>query len=211
MEADAPYAEAESGARAAWERKDFTGATDTVFSAFGGEIYSFLLAQFRGQATAADDVFSAFSEDFWRALPNFEWRCSIRAWCYRVARSAASRHRRSPQNRRARQIPLSVASHLDSLVERTRTITQTHLRTEVKDKIRALRESLSRDEQDLLILRVDRALSWRDVAHVMLDSEDPPEASPDEARCQKLEAALRQRFAEVKKHLKSLAQAAGLV
>jgi RNA polymerase sigma-70 factor, ECF subfamily len=155
----------------------------------------------------ADDVFSAFSEDFWRALPGFQWRCSIRAWCYKLARSASSRHRRNPHNRGERRIPLSDAIHLETLAARTRTSTQAHLRSEVKDKVRELRETLDRDERDLLVLRVDRGLSWRDVVHAMMDEED----APDEKRCQRMEAALRQRFVEIKKRLRRLAEAAGLI
>lgn len=198
---------AESLARGAWQRGDYAAVTDIVFSAYGSELYSFLLAQFRGQASIADDVFSAFSEDYWRGLPGFEWRCSIRAWCYKLARSASSRYRRSPHNRRERQVPLSEAGELEVLVARTRTNTQVHLRSEVKDKFRELREALSRDEQDLLVLRVDRALPWRDVVHAMFDEQDVT----DEQQCRRLETALRQRFSEVKKRLRRLAKARGLL
>jgi RNA polymerase sigma-70 factor (ECF subfamily) len=197
----------EALAQAAWEQGDYAAVTDVVFTAYGGEIYSFLLAQFRGQACVADDVFSAFSEDFWSALRGFQWRCSIRAWSYKLARSASSRHRRCPHNRRERRIPLSDAQHLATLAARTRTETQAHLRSEVRDRVRQLRETLDRDEQDLLVLRVDRGLSWRDVAHAMLDEDDPV----DEERCARLEAALRQRFGEIKKRLKRLAREAGLI
>ena len=95
------------------------------------------------------------------------------------------------------------------LAARTRTNTQAHLRSEVKDKVRELRERLTRDEQDLLVLRVDRDLSWRDVVHAMLDEGD--EDALDEAGLHKMEAALRQRFTEIKKRLKILAEAAGLI
>lgn len=197
----------EVAARGAWERGDYVAVTNVVLSAYGAELYSFLLAQFRGQQSVADDVFSAFSEDFWRALPGFQWRCSIRAWCYKLARSASSRHRRSPHNRGARRIPLSEAIQLEALAARTRTSTQVHLRSEVKDKVRELREALDRDEQDLLVLRVDRGLSWRDVVHAMVDEDD----APDEKHCQRMEVALRQRFVEIKKRLRRLAEAAGLI
>lgn len=197
----------EVAARAAWERGDYVAVTNVVFSAYGAEFYSFLLAQFRGRPSVADDVFSAFSEDFWRALPGFQWRCSIRAWCYKLARSASSRQRRNPHDRGERRIPLSDAVHLETLAARSRSSTQVHLRSEVKDKVRELRETLDRDEQDLLVLRVDRGLSWRDVVHAMLDDDD----APDEKRCQRMEAALRQRFVEIKKRLRRLAEEAGLI
>lgn len=198
---------AEARVHAAWQRDDYAQAAELVFAAYGSELHSFLLAQFRGQHAVADEVFSAFSEDFWRALPRFEWRCSIRAWCYKLARSAASRHRRSAQARRGRQIPLSDALRLETLVVRARTSTKLHLRSEVRDKIRELRETLNRDDQDLLVLRVDRGLSWRDIVHAMFDRDQ----ELDEERSARMESALRQRFGEIKKRLRRLAERAGLL
>lgn len=212
--ADIEAASTETMAERAWRAGDHVTATNVVFSSYGGEIYGFLMSQFRGQPHHADEAFSMFTEDFWRALPAFEWRCSIRAWCYRLARSASSRYRRSPHNRRARQIPLSDVPFLSSLEAVTRSSTQAHLRSEVKDEIYRLREMLSRDDQDLLVLRVDRGLSWREVAHAMGMADDEPEAEvrvDDEQRQRRDEAALRQRFAEVKKRLRSLAETAGLL
>jgi RNA polymerase sigma-70 factor (ECF subfamily) len=198
--------EVETAARTAWNCGAYSDTTRIVLEAFGRELYSFVLAQFRGRTGDADEVFSQFCEDLWVGLPGFQWRCSIRAWCYRIVRSAASRHRRSPFNRGTRRVPLSAAPWLDELIARTRTATQQHLRSEVKDEVQALREQLTREDQDLLILRVDRGLSWRDIAHAMV----PPEEA-DEERIRRLEVALRQRFADVKRRLRRLAGEAGLV
>jgi RNA polymerase sigma factor (sigma-70 family) len=193
-----------------WQSQDFAQAANIVFEAYGIELYSFLLTQFRGKPVDANDAFSEFSEDFWRGLPGFQWRCSIRAWCYKLARSAASRHRRSPNNRRERQIPLTEAEMVRELAERARTSTHLHMRTEVKDRVRQLREQLSQEDQDLLVFRIDRDLPWRDVVHAMIESDDPTQM-PDDEEVRKLEAALRQRFAEVKKRIRHLAETAGLI
>ncbi|MET0409739.1 MAG: sigma-70 family RNA polymerase sigma factor [Polyangiaceae bacterium] len=194
-------------AEAAWRAGDFEAAATIVLEAYGAELYSFVLAQFRGSQDPADDVFSSFREDFWRGLPKFGWRCSMRAWCYRLARNAAHHFRRAPHNQRARRVPLSQSAFLDELVQRARTTTQPHLRSEVKDEFQRLREQLSQEEQDLLVLRVDRNLPWTDVAHAMLSHGDPS----DEELMRRYEASLRQRFAEVKKRLRRLAQDAGLL
>jgi RNA polymerase sigma factor (sigma-70 family) len=204
---DAPAQNTESMAEVAWRKRDFETTATLIIEAYGAELYSFLLAQFRGNSASADDVFSAFREDFWRGLPGFQWRCSIRAWCYRLARNAASRYRRVPDNRRERRVPLSEAPFLDEAMERARTSTRPHLRSEVKDEFQRLREQLSQEEQDLLVLRVDRKLAWREVAHAMLESNE----TPDEDRLSRLEAALRQRFVEVKRKLRTLARDAGLL
>jgi RNA polymerase sigma factor (sigma-70 family) len=197
----------EEQAEAAWRRGAFLDVANMVFATYGAELYSFLLAQFHGEPGPADEVFSEFSEDFWRTLPAFQWRCSIRGWCYRLARSASSRYRRSPHNRRAHRVPLSEAFSIEEFAQRARTTTLAHLRTETKDRVRELREQLSREDQDLLILRIDRDLSWRDVAHAMA----PAEQMPDDEQLRRLEVALRQRFTEVKKRLKTMAERAGLI
>lgn len=197
----------ESHMRSAFSLGDHEAVATAALQAYGAEIYSFLLAWFRGNQTAVEDAFSSFVEDFWRALPRFEWRCSLRAWCYRLARSSASRVRRSPHERRERRQSLSGTPLLDELVEHARTSTGPHLRTEVKDEFRKLRDQLSPDDRDLLTLRVDRELAWRDIACVMLSGED----AYDEERLKRLEATLRQRFSDVKRRLKKLATDAGLI
>jgi RNA polymerase sigma-70 factor, ECF subfamily len=204
----AESASIESPAQEAWQRGDHEQAARLVLSMYGEEVYGFLLGQFRGRTADADEVFSEFSEDFWRGLPRFQWRCSMRAWCYKLARSAASRHRRSPQNRAGRRIPLSEAGRpLADLVEKTRTRTQLYMRTEVKDQIRELRDQLSQEDQDLLTLRIDRELSWRDVVHAMSTSD----ASLDDEALRRREPALRQRLADIKRRLRKLAVSAGLL
>jgi RNA polymerase sigma-70 factor, ECF subfamily len=198
----------ENETRQAWSAGDHQRVARLVLSGYGDELYGFLLAQFRGRDADADEAFLQFSEDFWRGLPRFQWRCSIRAWCYKLARSAASRYRRAPQNRVDRRIPLSQADHpLADLVHQTRTRTQLHQQTEVKNHVRELRERLSQDEQDLLTLRIDRELSWRDVAHAMSSPDD----NLDDDDLRRRETALRQRLADVKKRLRKLAISSGVL
>jgi RNA polymerase sigma-70 factor (ECF subfamily) len=196
----------EALAKQACERGDFEGAATIVYDAYGREIYSFLLSQFQ-RSSGADDVFSQFNEDFWRGLPRFGWRCSIRAWCYQLARNASHRHRRSPHNDGRRHLPLGSSSWAAKLLETARTSTRPHLKTEIKDEFQRLRDKLTREDQDLLILRVDRGLSWHDVAHAMLSAEQ----ATDHETLRRKELALRQRYSEVKKRLRLLAIEAGLL
>jgi RNA polymerase sigma factor (sigma-70 family) len=194
----------ETASRAAWQRGDFQAAATLVLEGYGAELYSFLAARTNSLADA-DDAFCDFGEDLWKALPKFEWRCSARAWCFKLARSAASRLRGAASNRRDRRVPLSAVPWLDAIIDSTRTSTQPHLRTDVKDEFQKLRDQLSPEDRDLLILRIDRNLSWREVAHAMLDADD------DDVQLRRAEAALRQRFVEVKARLRSLATEAGLL
>jgi RNA polymerase sigma-70 factor, ECF subfamily len=197
----------EASAESAWRAGDFKATATIVLDGYGTELYSFILSQFHRSWEQADEVFASFREDLWRGLPGFEWRCSIRAWCYRLARNASSRYRRAPQNRRGRHVSLDDASFLNEVVDRVRTSTQVHLRSEVKGEIQKLRDELTQEERDLLVLRVDRALSWRQVAYAML----PLDEKPDDERLRRLEASLRQRFVEIKNRLKQLAKERGLL
>ena len=202
-----PTPATEQLAREAWDRQDYPAAATLVLQGYGAEFYSFILAQSHRSWDEADDIFSAFKEDLWRGLPAFQWRCSIRAWCYRLVRNAVTRYRRSPPNRRSRHISFDDSGFLDDFVERARTTTQLHLRTEVKGEIQKLRDELTPEDRDLLALRVDRALPWREVAHAMLAAGEPA----DDERIHRLEVALRQRFVEVKNRLRRLAKERGLL
>ena len=62
-------------------------------------------------------------------------------------------------------------------------------------------------DQMLLILRVDRNLSWRDIAIVM--EEDV--LRQDDGEVKKVETRLRKRFERVKEKLKGMAKAEGLI
>jgi RNA polymerase sigma-70 factor, ECF subfamily len=197
----------ESSAREACDAGDHRRAATLVLEGYGNEIHAFLLARLRGDEGTVDEIFSDFAEDFWRGLPAFEWRCSVRGWCYRLARNAAHRFRRSPQNRGDRRVPLSENPFVEQLVHGVRTRTQPYLRSEVKDAFQKLREQLSPEDQDLLILRVNRKLAWRDVAHALLAEDE----AADEVRVRRLEVALRQRLTEVKQRLRELAIEAGLL
>jgi len=182
------------------------GAIDEALTlalrAYGEEVYSFLVARTRDEPRASE-VFSQTCEDLWRSLPSFQWRCSLRTWFYRLARSAATRHERSPANQAARRVALS---QIEELAAAVRSRTQLHLRTDVKDGMQRLRERLSPDEQMLLTLRVDRDLSWLEIAQIMSD-----DAGDDEVAARRASARLRQSFQTLKARLRDLAIAEGLI
>jgi RNA polymerase sigma-70 factor, ECF subfamily len=193
--------EVERRIRAASERRDHAAATTIAVEAYGPEILGFL-ATLLDDPGAADDVFSVFCEDVWRGIGGFAWRCSARCWCYTLARNAAMRFLRSPHERSVGQVPLSAAPEIAQLTARVRrSSTAKHLRSEVKSRMRELRERLPLEEQMLLILRVDKELPWDEVARVLGDDDDLVRAS----------ARARKRFQLVKDELKRLAHEAGLL
>ena len=87
-----------------------------------------------------------------------------------------------------------------------RTQTEPWLRTDVKDRLRQLRDSLNPDDRVILVLRLDRGLSWNEVALVTLGEEG---ASAEALRRES--ARLRKRFQDLKEELRVRAQRAGLL
>jgi RNA polymerase sigma-70 factor (ECF subfamily) len=197
--------EIDDGIRRAFDAGDLEQAATRALEAYGSEILSFLVARLRSMSEG-QEAFSIFAEDLWRGLPAFGWRCSIRTWAYALARNAANRHVAVAQRRPERNLALSQAANLSQAVERVRSATQIHQRTDVKDRVRALREQLEPDDQMLLLLRVDRDLSWRETAIAMCS-----ESELDEVEIEREAAKLRKRFERVKADLRRMAEEAGLL
>lgn len=192
-------------ARAAWQGGNYEVTATLIFEAYGAELLSFLWGRLGSESTAKE-VYSQFWEDLWVGLRTFEWRCSIRAWAYTLARNAAYRFVQAAPNRADRHTPLSQVPILGELIERSASAPP-WARTDVKDKMQELRACLPPDDQDLIILRVDRDLSWVEVAQAMQPSGQV--LSPAEA--ERVAARLRKRFQEAKRRLRDLAEQEGLL
>jgi RNA polymerase sigma-70 factor (ECF subfamily) len=191
----------EEAIRGAHRRGDLDEAAREALERYRGELYSFLCARLGSEADA-HEVFAQVTEDLWRGIASFRWECSCRTWLYTLARHAAVRFERSPANQAARWRSLS---HVADLEVRERSRTRPYLRTDAKDRLAALRSTLTADEQSLLVLRVDRGLSWADVARVLEDGD------ADEATLQKQAVNLRQRFRQLKRRLQAQARSEGLL
>jgi RNA polymerase sigma-70 factor (ECF subfamily) len=200
---DAP-SDFEQTIRSAWEARDFEAAATLALQGYGSEIIDFLSARLRSSSDG-QEAFSMFAEDLWNGLPGFAWRCSLRTWAYTVARNAANRYATSPHNRRTRHLALASPSRVSVLVERVRSATQAHQRTDIKDKFRALRDRLDQDDQMVLILRIDRDMAWRDIAIAMSG-----DANLDDDDVARESARLRKAFERVKAELKRMAEEEGL-
>jgi RNA polymerase sigma-70 factor (ECF subfamily) len=175
-------------------------AATKALNEYGSELFGFLLSLIRDEQDASD-VFSQTCEDLWLGLERFEGRCSMRTWLYSLARHAAARFRRSPHRRPRRHVALS---ELGELAERVRTETLRCRRTDAKDMLSTIRESLADDDRALLVLRIDRGMGWTDIARVFLP-DDSDELLGREA------ARLRKRFQLVKEEIRSRARKAGLL
>jgi RNA polymerase sigma-70 factor (ECF subfamily) len=168
-------------------------AAETAIRAYGPAIFRYLLALMRDRATA-EDVFGVFCEDLWRGLPGFRWESSLKTWAYKLAWHAAQRHRRSDRKRTRRL----ATSEISAIAAEVRSSTAPHARTSAKDRLAAVRRRLSLEEQTLLTLRIDRRLSWDEVAEVLSTADLAVDA-----------AVLRKRFERLKDRLKVLMDRAG--
>jgi len=185
------------------EAGNFSEAASVGIKAYGPGLFSFLVATTRN-ITEAEDVFSQASEDIWRGIKNFSWRSSFHTWAYALARNARIRYLSKQQ----KKDPFHDANlaQVYRIAEKIRTDTKPYLKTEVKNEFANLRNQLSLEEQELLILKIDRGMSWKAVARTMSESpvlqdEELPRAA----------ALYRKRFERVKARLKSLAEEAGLL
>lgn len=176
-------------------------AASCIFAAYNREIYGFVLTYVR-EHDEAQDVMSMFAEDMWRGLPGFRWQCSARVWCYAIARNAALQRLRSAKRRHSREIPHTLAD----LVAHVRTVTEIYRCTAVKSRVRALRDRLTPEDQVLLTLRIDRGLSFRDVALATLGDPDVASTTLDREI-----ARLRKAFERAKVELRKLAESEGLL
>jgi RNA polymerase sigma-70 factor (ECF subfamily) len=181
---------------------DRNAATTAVLQLYGGELYGFIAGQARDPGLA-DEAYSELCELVWTQLASFRWEASLRSWLYAVARRLVMRMRIDGYRREARARPMELAPEVAEVAIKIRTSTQEILRSDVKSAFRALRQELSDEDQELLALRVDRDLSWRDIARIV----EPDDADGLDQRA----AALRKRFERVRGRLRELAEARGLL
>lgn len=192
--------------REACDGQRWEGAAVATLDAYGSEIVGFLTFKLKS-VPEAHEVFSMFSEDLWMGLPQFSWRCSMRTWVYTLARNAASRYRSAAYRRRERGgDELMTASGVEHAIARVRSATHEYQKTDIKDRFRSLRDELDEEDQMLLVLRVDRNLSWRDLALAMTG-----DIALEEEAINKEAARLRKAFERVKSELRRLAQREGLL
>jgi RNA polymerase sigma-70 factor (ECF subfamily) len=81
------------------------------------------------------------------------------------------------------------------------------LRTQARDKLAAIRDSLAPEDRMLLVLRVDKRLEWKDLARVMIGQD----GDPTDAALLKESQRLRKRFQLLKEKLVEAGKAAGIL
>jgi RNA polymerase sigma-70 factor (ECF subfamily) len=117
-------------------------------------------------------------------------------FAYRLAWSALKDLERGRARRRETRLATDAISRI---VEEVRTATAPMFKTETRDRWAKIKDSLSPDERSLLLLRIERRLSWKEVATIMADEGEVV-----------AEAALRKRLERLQDKLRVLAKQEGL-
>lgn len=172
-------------------------ATTDTLRVYGPELIGWMCSMLPGEADA-HEAFSWMSEQLWKSLPRWEARCSLRTWCYMLARHAVIRTRTRSRSRLGREdLVASVPSIAHAVTHVWNTSRANAAQTQ--SVYTEIRNTLDDDEQTLLVLRVDRSLAWRDIAIVLLGEEASKEDIAAKA------ASLRKQFERMKERLRSLA------
>lgn len=183
------------------EAGDVSGAVSKVVRDLGPEILGFL-SRVMGNDDDADEVFAAVSHRLWRSLAAFQWNSSLRTWVHVIAHNEMQRFRKDAKRHVHARI-----SELASVLAAVKTETRGRQLSALEHTISRLREELPEQDRAILVLRIDRALPWDEIA--LAFSEDPERCSPEER--QREAARLRKRFQLVRDRLAKRARAEGLL
>ncbi len=177
----------------ALSRGDTRRAVEVLWRAYGAEVFGWLVAV-HGPIDAAD-MNGGLALSLVRAMKTFRGESSARTWLYQVARNEARQFKRRQRRQRALHTPL--ANH-PSAEERAAEEPSREGQRRTLDELRA---SLDEEDRSLLVLRVDRGLSYADVARVMLGAARDDEVARGAVR-------LRQRVHDLSLKLRKLAAGA---
>lgn len=176
-------------------------AASTAIGMYGTELLGFLQATARDDTLAAE-AFALACEQLWRNLERFRWEATLRTWFYQLGRNAVHQIRRDPRRKPERNVPLSV---MTSIADVQRQPTAPYQRTESKNALRELRAELAPEDHELLILRLDRNMSWKDIARATASEDEPAHTLDGRA------AALRKRYERLKQLLRERLVERGLL
>jgi len=176
-------------------RADVDRAATETIRAYGPEILRYALSLCRDRADA-DDVFAEFCARVWKALPTFRGATTVRAFAYRIVRNAAADFYSDGYRRRRATLSSGLASRLARSVA---TSSKAALERDAA-RLAKIRSLFKEEEETLLLLRIDRGLSWEEIGEVLTADGRAP--TP---------VALRKRFERLKSKIARQAREAGLL
>lgn len=176
---------------------DLTHAAELALHSYGAAIQGFIGLRLRNPGDT-EEAFGLFVEDLWKGLPTFRGDASFRTWAYQLALNATRRWLKDPYRRRRERLNTHAANAL--VAEAARHATTLWRQTQAKEALTRIREQLAPEEQELLALRLEQKMDWRDIERVFSTPEAPVSA-----------ATLRKRYERLKARLRDLARQAGLL
>jgi RNA polymerase sigma-70 factor (ECF subfamily) len=200
MNAMAPdHTSLESRIRRQFERGEIKEAATAAVEGFGPEILGFLVAVIRDERLAGE-AFSQFCQDLWTGMPAFRGEVSFRTCAYRLARNAWLSLQQDPRFRKT--VSLSDSPHISNVEKEVKTLSLPNAQSEAQQQVMKLRKSLDPEDHALLILHIDRRLSWSEIAQIMI----APEEASDQSLVARQAATLQARFELVTRNLKKQAR-----
>jgi RNA polymerase sigma-70 factor (ECF subfamily) len=175
---------------------DGGAAATAILGDLGPGLLGYLTAILRDDDDARE-VLAAVAEHLLTAVTRFRGESTVKTWAYRIAWRTAMRFRDDPHRRRCAALHSSLAERLPAA---ERSSTAVYQRTATRDWLTQARSELSLEDQSLLTLRLDRGMSWADVAQVMAGDDRSPDV-----------AALRKRYERIKARLRQTAERDGLL
>ncbi|HEY0989087.1 MAG TPA: sigma-70 family RNA polymerase sigma factor [Kofleriaceae bacterium] len=178
--------------RALLEAGDVRRATTRALQELGPQVLGFLSGALGDDD--ADEVFSRLSVRLWKSLAGFQSRCALRTWIYVLARQEIGRYQRRARKHVNGRVPIS---QLADVLEDVRLRTRTTVVAERQRTVSKLRAELPIEDRTLLILRVDRRLSWDEVALAFVADPETCTEADKKREC----ARLRKRFQLIRERL----------
>jgi len=174
---------------------DARQAATELIRAHGQTVLRYLRALLRDEDLASD-AFSLFAEWSWSAIGRFRGDSSLRTWSFGIAWNAARRVRDEAWHKHKERLKTGDASKLAAEIL---TSSPRELERQA-DRLQELRQELSPEEQNLLVLRLDQRLSWDEVKAIL-----------DKAGEKASAAVLRKRFERLKERIARMARSRGLL
>jgi RNA polymerase sigma-70 factor, ECF subfamily len=165
---------------------DVGSAVTGVLRLYGPEVFGFVSALIEVPAFARE-VYAKVGERLSLGLRTFTWRCDLRTWMYAMARGELLAFREKYGS------PVNVHSPAQKPPS-----SSPFRQTALRGTISAVRRRLSPEDRELLILRVDRRLSWRSLAFSSLgEMASEAELTAEEGRLREALKRLKWKLAQM--------------
>jgi len=181
--------------KAAVAAGDAGAATALIVRGLGPGLLGYLVS-ILGRESEGREVLGEVVEEVLTSVARFRGESTVKTWTYRIAWRTAMRYREAPDRRRTRRLATLEGS---GVAEALRSSTAAYQRTDAKDWLQRVRAELTPEDQSLLVLRIDRDLSWAEVAEIMGDGDAATQGR------------LRKRFERIKERLRERAERDGIL